>query len=32
LWAIAYAENVEQGAPPCAADCEITNEMVRNHV
>jgi hypothetical protein len=32
LWAIAYAEKMEQGWPPCDADCKKTNEIVRNHV
>jgi hypothetical protein len=31
LWAIAYAEKMGQGKPPCDVDCEKTNEMVRNH-
>jgi hypothetical protein len=31
LWAIAYAEKVKQGWPPCDADYEKTNKMVRNH-
>jgi hypothetical protein len=30
LWAIAYAVKMEQGCPPCDADCEKTNKMVRN--
>jgi hypothetical protein len=31
LWAIAYVEKVEQGWPPCDANYEKTNKMVRNH-
>jgi hypothetical protein len=31
LWAITYTGKMEQCWPPCDADCEKTNEMVRNH-
>jgi hypothetical protein len=31
LWAIVYVEKTEQGWPPCDADYEKTNEMIRNH-
>jgi hypothetical protein len=32
LWAITYAEKMEQGWPPYDANYKKTNEMVRNNV
>ena len=32
LWAIANALKMEQGWPPCDADCEKNNKMIRNYV
>lgn len=31
LWAIANALKMEQGWPPCDADCEKNSKMIRNH-